>query len=63
LQVSKKLTVDQIYDEIQESLRNQYSLGYTPDRPNPGAGYHTIRLQVSQKGLVVQAREGYYSEK
>jgi VWFA-related protein len=62
-QVSKKLTVDQIYDEIQESLRNQYSLGYTPDRPNPGAGYHTIRLQVSQKDLVVQAREGYYSEK
>jgi VWFA-related protein len=62
-QVSKKRTVDQIYDEIQESLRNQYSLGYTPDRPNPGAGYHTIRLQVDQKDLLVQAREGYYSEK
>jgi VWFA-related protein len=62
-QVSKKLTVDQIYDQIQETLRNQYSLGYTPDRPNPGAGYHTIHLQVNQKDLLVQAREGYYSEK
>jgi VWFA-related protein len=62
-QVSKKLTVDQIYDQIEEGLRNQYSLGYTPDRANPGAGYHTIHLQTNQKDLIVQAREGYYSEK
>ena len=31
-EVSKKESVDQIYSQIQEELRNQYSLGYTPDR-------------------------------
>ena len=29
-EVSKKLTIDQIYAQIEEELRNQYSLGYTP---------------------------------
>ena len=59
-QVSKKLTIEQIYAEIAEELRSQYSLGYTPDRENPGAGYHKIHLATNQKGFVVQARDGYY---
>ncbi len=32
-EVSKKNSVDQIYNQIEEELRNQYSLGYTSDRP------------------------------
>jgi VWFA-related protein len=58
--VSKKDTVDKIYAEIQEDLRNQYSLAYTPDKGNT-VGYHKIHLAVAkQKDLVVQARDGYY---
>ena len=58
--VSKKDTVDKIYAEIQEDLRNQYSLAYTPDKGNT-VGYHKIHLVVpKQKDLVVQARDGYY---
>ena len=57
---SKKETVDKIYAEIQEDLRNQYSLAYTPDKGNT-VGYHKILLTVpKQKDLVVQARDGYY---
>jgi VWFA-related protein len=59
-EVSKKETVDKIYAEIDEELRNQYSLGYTPDK-SAGAGYHKIVLTTKQKELVVQARDGYYS--
>jgi VWFA-related protein len=59
-EVSKKETVDKIYADIEEELRNQYSLGYTPDK-NAGAGYHKIALATKQKELVVQARDGYYS--
>ena len=59
-EVSKKETVDKIYSEIEEELRNQYSLGYTPDK-NAGPGYHKIRLTTKQKELVVQARDGYYT--
>ncbi len=57
--VSKKETVDAIYAEIEEDLRNQYSLAYTPDKGNT-AGYHKIRLVAKPKDLAVQARDGYY---
>jgi VWFA-related protein len=58
--VSKKETVDAIYAEIEEDLRNQYSLAYTPDKGNT-VGYHKIHLVVGkQKDLVIQARDGYY---
>jgi VWFA-related protein len=62
-EVSKKQPIEQIYDRIQEDLRNQYSLGYTPDRAEVGAGYHRIRLMTKQKDLIVQARDGYYAER
>jgi VWFA-related protein len=59
-EVSKKETVDKIYAQIEEELRNQYSLGYTPDK-NTGPGYHKLHVTAKQKELVVQARDGYYS--
>ena len=59
-EVSKKETVDKIYADIEEELRSQYGLGYTPDK-NAGAGYHKIQVTTKQKELVVQARDGYYS--
>ena len=59
-EVSKKETVDKIYAQIEEDLRNQYSLGYTPEK-NAGPGYHKIQLTTKQKELVVQARDGYYA--
>jgi VWFA-related protein len=57
--VSKKETVDAVYAEIEEDLRNQYSLAYTPDKGNT-VGYHKIHLFAKPKDLVVQARDGYY---
>ena len=59
-EVSKKETVDNIYAEIEEDLRNQYSLAYTPEK-NEGPGYHKISLTTKQKELIVQARDGYYA--
>jgi VWFA-related protein len=59
-EVTKKETVDKIYADIEEELRSQYSLGYTPDK-STGAGYHKIQLTTNQKDLIVQARDGYYS--
>jgi VWFA-related protein len=61
-EVSKKQTVAQIYAQIEEELRNQYSLGYTPERGGAQeAGYHKIQLAAQPKGLVVQTRDGYYA--
>jgi len=57
--VTDKMPLDKIYDRIEEDLRNQYNLGYTPDPPS--GGYHRILVSAKQKGVVVQARDGYYS--
>jgi VWFA-related protein len=63
-EVSKKEPVQQIYSQIQEELRNQYSLGYTPNRENAGdSGYHKIQVSASKKDLIVQSRDGYYGGK
>ena len=58
-EVSKKQPIGEIYAQIQEELRNQYSLGYTPDRIE--GGYHKIQLATRQKDLIVQSRDGYYA--
>jgi VWFA-related protein len=62
-EVSGKQPITEIYCEIQEELRNQYSLGYTPDKATARAGYHKIHLATKQKDLSVQARDGYYLER
>jgi VWFA-related protein len=62
-EVSKKQPIEKIYDQIQDELRSQYNLGYTSDQTNAGAGFRKITLTAKQKGLVVQARDGYYAEK
>ena len=61
-QISKKLSISDIYAQVQEELRNQYTLGYTPDRSNQQTGYHKIHLTTKQADLTVQARDGYYSD-
>ena len=60
-EVSKKHPVEETFDQIQEELRNQYSLGYTPDPPNNEPGYHKITVTTKKENLVIQARDGYYS--
>jgi VWFA-related protein len=60
-EVSKKLPLDQIYAAAHEELRNQYSIGYTPNPPDDGPGYHKIHVATNKKDLTVQARDGYYS--
>lgn len=63
-EVSKKLTLDVIYSQIEETLRSQYSIGYMPERigTRSDSGYHKIRLTAKDRNLVVNARQGYYSK-
>jgi VWFA-related protein len=59
-EVTKKQSIDQIYAEIDEELRHQFSLGYTPEKADAASGYHKISLTTKQKDLLVQTRDGYY---
>jgi VWFA-related protein len=58
-EVTNKMPIDKIYDQIEEELRNQYSLGYTPEQTS--GGYHKIAVAVKRKNLTVRARDGYYT--
>ena len=60
-EVSKKEPLEKVYQHIEEDLRHQYSMGYTPDHPDKNGGYRHIHLTTRQKGLIVQTREGYYA--
>ena len=59
-EVSSKHPIEKIYDQIEEELRNQYSLGYTSNITD-GPGYRRIALTVDKKDLIVQSRTGYYA--
>ena len=62
--VSGKNNVTQIYAQIQDELRNQYNIGYTPDRAQGDtADYRHITLAAKDKDYKVQAREGYYASR
>jgi len=62
-EVSKKESIDDIYKTIGEELRNQYSLGFTPEHPEADGEFHKINVTTTQKDMTVQARDGYYSGK
>ncbi len=59
-EVTRRNTLSGIFDKINEEMRNQYSIGYSPKRDPSIAGFRKIKLRARQKGLKVQAREGYY---
>ena len=62
-EVSKKQSIDQIFDMIQDELRSQYSMGYVPDRPVTMPEFRRIQLATKRPGLVVQARDKYWARR
>ncbi|HUI80944.1 MAG TPA: VWA domain-containing protein [Bryobacteraceae bacterium] len=62
-EVSKKQTIDQQFDILQEELRNQYNLGYVSDKPVTISEFRSIQLTAKQKGLMVQARHHYWARR
>jgi VWFA-related protein len=58
-EVSGARSLEYNFDRVQEELRTQYSLGYTPMAGR--AGYRKLRVTVKQRGLTVQARDGYFA--
>jgi VWFA-related protein len=57
-EVSQKQPIGVVFRRIEEELRHQYSIGYSPD--GTGAAYRKIHLTAKDKALIVQTRDGYY---
>jgi Ca-activated chloride channel family protein len=51
----------QSFLDIGDELRHQYALAYSPGNRAPDGRFHTIRIQVGRKDLIVRTRKGYYS--
>jgi VWFA-related protein len=62
-EVSKKQTVERIFDILQQELRSQYNMGYVSDKPATISEFRTIELTAKQKGLVVEARRQYWARR
>ena len=62
-EVSKKLTIDKVYEQIQKELRSQFSIGYVSDDPVRISEFRKIHLAVKEKGLTVQTRQEYWAQR
>jgi VWFA-related protein len=60
-EVSKSQTIERIYSQIEDSLRNQYNIGYTPQKPVTDGKYRKIKLTTKDRTLTVNTRDGYYA--
>jgi VWFA-related protein len=62
-EVSKKQTFEQIFDQIQDELRGQYSIAYVSDVPVRISEFRKLQVSLNQKGLTVQARDRYWAQR
>lgn len=60
-QVDRKNNLDSIFTQIQQEMRTQYAIGYTPTNSKKDGSYRKIDLRASNKDLKVQVRKGYYA--
>src|SRR5262249_39368717 len=61
-EVRKDESIEAIYSQIEEALRHQYNIGYTPGRAAPDGQYHHIKVTTRDPHLIVHARDGYYAK-
>jgi VWFA-related protein len=59
--VDRKNSLDEIFRELQEEMRSQYSIGYAPPNGKKDGSYHKLDVRVAAKDYKVQARKGYYA--
>jgi VWFA-related protein len=51
--------LSQAFSQIAEELRHQYTLSYYPTNTRRDGAYRRVKVQTTQPGLIVRAREGY----
>ena len=60
--VSRGRRLSSIFQQIEDEMRSQYSIGYTPRQELSKSGFRKITLKSPRKGLRIQARNGYYAD-
>ena len=60
--VSRNRTLQQIFTEIDEEMRSQYTIGYAPQGAQRDGAFHQIEIRTDNKDHRVAARKGYYAQ-
>jgi VWFA-related protein len=61
--VDRKHPLEEIFQELQDEMRSQYAIGYTPTNEAKDGSYRRLDVRTSNKEFKVQARKGYYAVK
>ena len=61
--VDRKHTLDDVFQELQEEMRSQYAIGYTPANEVKDGSYRRLEVRLANKDLKAQVRKGYYAIK
>jgi VWFA-related protein len=61
--VDRRHSLDQVFKELQDEMRSQYSIGYTPLNDRKDGTYRKLEIKLASKDLKAQARKGYYAIK
>ena len=59
--VSGKHPLNEIFQQLQDELRNQYSIGYSPTNSKRDGTFRHIAIKTVKDDARVQARSGYYA--
>ena len=57
---AKRSELENLYAQVTEQARNQYTLAYVPQQTDRTLDYHSIEVRVRRPGLILLARDGYY---
>jgi VWFA-related protein len=58
---SKRGSLEDLYTQLTEQARNQYTLAFVPEKVDRANEYHPLEVRVRRGNLTLLTREGYYS--
>jgi len=59
--VDRSHTLQDAFNQLQDEMRSQYAIGWTPASDRKDGSYHKLEIKVADKSYKVQARKGYYA--
>lgn len=61
--VDHKHTLEDVFKDIQDAMRSQYSIAYTPTNAVKDGTFRRIEIHAKGNDYKIQARKGYYATK
>jgi len=61
--VGRNHSLDEVFHELQEEMRSQYSVGFTSANDKRDGSYRKLEIRMANKDLKAQVRKGYYAVK